>query len=515
MNNNLPAILRSLIVYAVCVPLAVWVGFLAAQQWDRSTFSVVGVLALVLFAPLLLRWHHFLLIVSWNLGMTIFFLPGSPQIWLFMVALSLGVSVLHRTLNSEAQFIPAPRITWPLIFLTTVVVFTIVMTGGIGLHSLGNEVSGGRNYILLLVAILGYFALTAQRIPPHRAGLYISLFFLAGCVSVVGDLAAFVPSSLYFIFAFFPVSGYDLDRGIGSIGFHARYAGLGNLGMMGFLFMMARYGVRGIFLSGKLWRLFVFAFFTIAIFFGGFRSTIILCGLAFLVQFFMERIHRTRAFPVFIFCGLIAVALIVPFANKLPYTFQRALAFLPLNIDRAARADAEGTKDWRLQIWKDTLPLVPKYLLLGKGYALSQLDLQAASSQSFHYLSDAEAVGIVGNYHSGPFSVVIPFGIWGAIAIIWFWIASIRALYDNHRYGDPALRNINIFLFAYFIARVFLFLVVFGGLYGDMPGFIGIIGLSVSLNGGIRRPAIKSVQTVAETPIPAPAQPRFHPYFQR
>src|SRR5450432_2838283 len=133
MNNNLPAILRSLIVYAVCVPLAVWVGFLAAQQWDRSTFSVVGVLALVLCAPLLLRWHHFLLIVSWNLGMTIFFLPGSPQIWLFMVALSLGVSVLHRTLNSEARFIPAPQITWPLIFLTAVVEFTIVMTGGIGL----------------------------------------------------------------------------------------------------------------------------------------------------------------------------------------------------------------------------------------------------------------------------------------------------------------------------------------------------------------------------------------------
>ena len=161
------------------------------------------------------------------------------------------------------------------------------------------------------------------------------------------------------------------------------------------------------------------------------------------------------------------------------------------------------------------LPSVPKYLLLGKGYALSQLDLQIATSTSFHYISDVDSVDIVGNYHSGPLSVVIPFGIWGVIAIIWFWIACIRALYDNYHYGDPPLRNINIFLFAYFIAKVLSFLIVFGGLYGDMQGFIGIIGLSVSLNGGIRRAATKPVQAVAEAPIPVPAQPRFHPYFQR
>ncbi len=71
-NNNTPAILRSLIIYAICVPLAVWIGFMLANPFDRSAFSYAGILLLILCAPILLRWHHLLLIATWNLGLTIF-----------------------------------------------------------------------------------------------------------------------------------------------------------------------------------------------------------------------------------------------------------------------------------------------------------------------------------------------------------------------------------------------------------------------------------------------------------
>ncbi len=155
---------------------------------------------------------------------------------------------------------------------------------------------------------------------------------------------------------------------------------------------------------------------------------------------------------------------------------QRSLAFLPLKIDPVARNDAEGSEEWRLQIWKDALPTVPQFLLLGKGYALSEDELTMASSQSFHYTSDIQSVDITGNYHSGPLSVVIYFGIWGVLAIFWFWIASVRALYLNYRYGEPGFRVINIFLLAYFVAKVFLFLIIFGSLYSDMFIFTSIIG---------------------------------------
>ena len=56
--NNAPAILRSLIIYVVCVPLAFFVGYLLTNPLDYSTFAVFGVVALVLMFPLLLRYHY-------------------------------------------------------------------------------------------------------------------------------------------------------------------------------------------------------------------------------------------------------------------------------------------------------------------------------------------------------------------------------------------------------------------------------------------------------------------------
>jgi hypothetical protein len=514
MNNNTPAILRSLIIYAVCVPLAVWIGFMIANPFDRAAFSYAGILLLILCAPILLRWHHFLLIATWNLGLTIFFLPGRPPIWLLMTALSLGISMLHRTVNSKARFLSAPSIALPLVVLMAVVLTTARLTGGIGLHSLGNDTAGGKSYVLLVMGILGYFALTAQPIPPNRVKFYVSIFFLAGCAAFIGDLAPFLPSSFYFLYAFFPVSGYDLNNTPGAVDFHARYAGLGAMGMSGFLFMLVRYGVRGIFISGRLWRPVLFCLFAVLMLSGGFRSNLILCGSVFLIQCCLERLHQTKIFPFFILAGLIASVLIVPFANKLPFAIQRSLAILPLKLDRAARDNAEGSEEWRLQIWKDALPTIPQYLLLGKGYAISEGELAVASNEAFHYTSDIESVDITGNYHSGPLSVVIYFGIWGVIAVLWFWIASLRALYLNYRYGDPGFRVINIFLLAYFITKVFVFLIIFGGLYGDMSYFAAIIGLSISINGGIRHPVKAPIQAVNKAAAVPPARPRFQPFYQ-
>lgn len=514
-SNNTPAIFRTLIIYALCIPLAVWIGYLLAAPADRDTFSIAGIMALILCAPLLLRWHHFLLIAGWNFTMTIFFLPGRPPVWLLLTVLSLGISVLHRATSSKARFLSAPAITWPLVFFAAVVLMTAKLTGGIGLHSMGAEVSGGKHYFMMLGGILGYFALTALPIPKQKVKLYIGLFFLAGFSNVIGDLVSYVPSSLYFIFAFFPANGYDMDTGIGITNFHARYAGLANLGTAGFLFMLSRYGIRGILLSGKPWRWALLGLFAVAIPFGGFRSMILLCAMVFAVQFFMEGMHRSKIMPVFIFAGVVIVTLIIPFASKLPFTFQRSLAFLPLHLDPAARMDAESSSDWRLEIWRDTWPKVPDYLLLGKGYAMTGGELDLASNENMRYISVADQVAISGNYHSGPLSVLMPFGAWGAVALLWFWFACLRALYANYRHGDPAFRTINIFLFAYFITKVVMFLFIFGAIEGDLASFAVLIGLSVSINRGIRHPAVIKAPAVAGARILAGGRPQFQPSFPR
>ena len=518
MNNNTPAILRSLIIYALVVPLAVWMGYLLAAPADRGTFGIGGILALILCSPILLRWHHLLLVASLNFGLMVFFLPGSPQVWLPMVALSLGLSVLHRAVNSEARFISAPLVSWPLIFLIAVVVFTAQMTGGLGLKSMGSETVGGKRYVWLFVAILGYFAITARRIPPKRAGLYLGLYFCGTCSGIIGDLAGVMPSGLSVIYAFFPASGYaSLTGQPGSDMNLSRYAGLGFAGLNITLFMMARYGLRGIFLAGRPGRLFVFALFSFTIPLGGFRTFLIIYGLVFALMFFMERLQRTRIFPVFIFAGIIVSVLCVAFANKLPNSVQRTLAFLPLKIDPAIRRDAQDSSDWRVQLWMAVLPQVPQYLLLGKGYSQSAADyalMDSGSTFGNQPGSADSAVAVSGNYHNGPLSVLIFFGLWGAVGVIWFWSASLHALYNNYRYGDPALQTVNTLLLVLFIVKILIFLIIFGSLFSDMMGFTGCIGLSISLNGGIRRRAatVKAVPHARVSPL---ARPPFQPAFPR
>ena len=212
-----------------------------------------------------------------------------------------------------------------------------------------------------------------------------------------------------------------------------------------------------------------------------------------------------------------AVLVCIPLANRLPVTFQRALSFLPLNIDPAVRADAQASLDWRIEMWKALLPQVPPHLLLGKGYAITPEDYQMmGANAALHSINPAEqALALSGDYHSGPLSVILPFGLWGAIVVIWFLIAGIWALHHNRLYGDPALQNYNTFLFAAFVAKTIGFVFIFGGISSDMVNFAGILGLSISLNGGICRPARQTAAAPVGPPAPGLVRPRLQPAFQR
>ena len=126
--NNAPALLRTLIIFAVIVPLALFIGYLLTDPMqllgqDKSSMAVVGVLLLVLMFPLLLRWHQPLLLLSWNLNATLFFLPGRPDLWLVMAAISLVISLVQRALGGVKQLISVPQVTWSLVFLIGVVLF--------------------------------------------------------------------------------------------------------------------------------------------------------------------------------------------------------------------------------------------------------------------------------------------------------------------------------------------------------------------------------------------------------
>ena len=477
------------IIYLSCASLALFMGYLLASPFAFSTLAYAGVVASVLVFPLMLKWHHPLLVLSWNLPVSVFFLPGQPTLWLVLAGVGLMMSILERALKRGGALMNVPQMTWPLLVLVLVVLVTAKLTG-LGLRSAGSGVYGGKNYVYLLGAVVGYFALSFQRIPLERAWWYIGLFFFSSCVSLFADIIPLLPPSLYFIYNVLPVNPYAL--GAGGESATGRLTGLFPLALAVYSYLVARYGLRGILMGDKPWRWLLLALLLPAgMLLGGFRSELILFCLLLAVQFYLEGLHRTRLLAPLLVLGFLLAVAVVPLARHLPYTAQRTLSFLPLDVDPLARRDAEASLEWRLEMWRALWPQVGEHFWLGKGYALSPTDFQlqagnnAAVRQTF---AENQVLALSGNYHSGPLSVILPFGIWGVLAVVWFFGAGIWLLVMNCRHGTEELRGINRFLLVLFGVRIIFFLFVFGSLHSDMLSFCGWLGLSVSLNGGVARP---------------------------
>jgi hypothetical protein len=492
---NIP---KSHLIMGLSLPLAVLVGYFLAEPLELGSMAVVVAVLAVLCIPLVMRWYHPVLVFCWNATIDPVLLPGRPPMWAVLAFVGLGLAILARAVNPKARFIVVPSLTRSLLVLAAVTIVTGLLTGGFGVRSLGSEHYGGRKYFILLAAIAGYFALTSRQIPPHRVGLYIACFMLSGLTSIIANIAtAAGPKFDFLLWIFSTVYAVDqiTSQGAVNVGM-VRIGGLCLVGGAIYAYLLARFGIRGLLDLSRPWRLLLFVLAAAVGLYGGFRSYVALFGLSFLMLFFLEGLHRTRYLPVLMGTVLLGSLIILPQANKLPLVVQRALSFLPGRFDPLAVESGSATITWRVEMWKQVLPEVPRYLFRGKGFAFDPGDLYLAAESQHRFQSEALAGTItVGDYHSGPLSILIPFGIYGMIAFLWVLIAGLRVLYRNYRFGSPDYHNINTFILAFFAARVLFFFVGFGGLHSDMPFFTGLLGMSVALNG-----AGASIREQAEQP---------------
>lgn len=511
MTNSL-SIIRALLIYGLCLPLAVYLGYLLAMPLDRGSMMFLAAAVLLPLVPILMRWHHVLLILSWNMSMVLFFLPASPQLWLVMTAISLGLTTLQQILKRNIVFTSVPSVTAPLVFLAAVVVITANLTGGFGFRAFGSEAVGGKRYVNILAAIAGYFAITSHRVPPGKAVTYVALYFLGSLTMIMSSIAPWMPMGMRYVYALFPVESLGSFSG-GQLGQSMRLGGLTFGALAVCLYLLARHGMQGIFSLGERWRFLPLGFkgglsfnqpWRVMLFLailwvsllGGYRSVPVLLILMLFFLFWLEGLFRTRLLPVMLMAGILVLAIVLPFAEKMPLMVQRSLSFLPIRITPEAKMMAESSSEWRLKIWRDVAPTIPQYLVLGKGYSIDVRELDTASNIAEFTQNDETSgfgASLASDFHNGPLSLIIPLGAFGALAFLWFLIASGRLLYNNYRYGDPPYRQVNSFLLAYFLAKVAFFLLVYGSFQNDLMVFTGLVGLSASINGGMGQPVKKAV----------------------
>src|ERR1700722_8305012 len=179
------AISRSHLIYGLCIPLAVLLGYMLASGLDSQSMAVVVFVLCVIGIPLMMRWHHPLLVMSCNAMVCPYFLPGRPMLWMLLAVVSLFISILDRSVGRNLQFFRAKWVSLSLLALAAVVILTAFAHGGIGIKALGSATFGGKKYFSLLGGIMLYFGLSAYAVKRERARVYVALFFLSALTALV------------------------------------------------------------------------------------------------------------------------------------------------------------------------------------------------------------------------------------------------------------------------------------------------------------------------------------------
>ncbi len=258
MTNPANAI-KVLITYSVCVPVAILIGYLLSDPLTYGAMGTVGFLCLLLMSPIFIKWHYPILLMAITCPIYCFILPGNPPLAQVMVLLSFSIAIVERAMNSEQRFISPQVMVWPFIFTLVMACMTARLTGGIGLKTLGGGVDGGvgggKKYIELFIGVAAFFALTSRGIPKERRNLYLAFYMLGGLPSFISDLYPVLPGGLKYINLLIPPA----SAAPGTDSLAARLGSFGASAGVVVNYMLARYGLRGVFLGNRLFLVFVFA----------------------------------------------------------------------------------------------------------------------------------------------------------------------------------------------------------------------------------------------------------------
>ncbi|MEK7780524.1 MAG: hypothetical protein AAB370_03360, partial [Verrucomicrobiota bacterium] len=267
------AVTRNHLIFWICLPFALLLGYLLADAQDQVSKIVIGLALAGLSVPLLIRWYHPVLILCWNMTAQPE-IPGRPYLWAVIALIGLLFAVLNRSINEESRLAPVPQLTLPLLTLLGVVGLTAMFSGGVGVGSFGSGTVGGKNYFYIVAAIAGFFVLASKSIPPARAGLYVALFFLPGVLASSSILASWIGSPADFVYKVFPpdYETAETEAAMLPVGSEVRLRGLAVASTMVFLWLLASVGAKGVFDFRKPWwgALFLLTLFGGLV--GGYRS---------------------------------------------------------------------------------------------------------------------------------------------------------------------------------------------------------------------------------------------------
>lgn len=429
--------IKGIIVLATALVLAVWLGLSVVTNQEQTIINVIGVAILIFCFSLGPRiWLLIPFTSALAIGLRI---PGQPDALLLGQLLLIAFTIpqfLLRKLPFQLKWTEIE--IWMLVL--TLLIVQVYLRNPVGVNIFGADTVGGKGYALYGIAAFSSLILCGLRVPPPDLKWMLRLTIAGGVmnfiISVIGTIVPAVGFYTGMTYTRADEPNHDSLAQPIDTGMATRIAFLGNLGKNLALWISS-------FISPlmaivrPLWLLLMMTSL-IAALMSGFRNNFMAVALTLVIGVcYRNGIKGFISILILSTAGLALIALI-NLAVPLPPNIQRSLTFLPGTWEERYIDDAEGSTEWRIEIWKEAL-LTDRWIQnkwLGDGLGFSAAELQAQANQRKEARTGVSGLGahvenvlISGDYHSGPVSTV---RVVGYLGLILFVIAQIRLAINTH-----------------------------------------------------------------------------------
>ncbi|KAB2642164.1 MAG: hypothetical protein DVB26_03540 [Verrucomicrobia bacterium] len=367
-------------------------------------------------------------------------LPGLPTTQLLGQLLVLGFCLLLLMMRKLPFSLRLDELElWSLVIF--MMIFQAYARNPVGLNIFGGESVGGRPYIVFVISFLVALLLCGLRVPPRELKAIVRVSILGGLINLgVNVLGAFVPTVAYWTCmgyintseTNYEGSGVAIDTTEAT-----RILWLPTITRNMALWLTSYISPLRACLHPVWGPLILFTILGAGL--SGFRTAVMTVSFTFFVGLAYRGGFTSLLVAGMGGVGAIALLAIINLMHPLPPNLQRALSFLPGTWNKQYLRDAEGSTDWRVEIWKEALLterwIHNKWLGDGLGFSAHELATQMNTRKDVRmgisgFEAHRETILANGDYHSTLVSGVRTSGYMGCIIL---FLGTMRLAIHAHR----------------------------------------------------------------------------------
>lgn len=501
--------IKILLVLVFAAFASLYLGIAAASAQTEAIAWVAGALALVVFLALG-RNIWILIPASIPFSGQLNIIPGSPAPWWAATFVVLGfmmIRVLMRRHDLRVRF------TWLefAIFLQLVVVAQAFVRNPVGFAVLGGDVVGGKPYISFAMASVAFFLLSTIRTDLKMIKIVV--------IGMVG--ASFIDGGLMLASVYLPALAAATLPIYSGVSFHAATRGttvgdISDYRLDGAQNIGSNMGTAALTLFRPLstlnpftpLRFIMITSSLVLIMLSGFRSVIGMLLIYAVISTILRKKYLDLIIGGAITLLTIVFLVITNTVQDLPFGVQRVLSVLPVDVRQGVRDDAEGSSEWRFEMWRLALT-TDRYIhnkVLGDGfnYRADELAAQISASYGDHRAAvnfdSMDQFMAKGSYHGFHVEAIRMTGAVGLLAAIVGLCIFLRYawLQVKHFRGRPEWGFI-LFLCIPYLIHPFYLLLIFGGYRTGFPDILVGAGILKILD-NIRVNELAAARVEAQAP---------------